>query len=141
MDVLSKQERAALLDALDDEYKAWTTYDQVIRDLGEVRPFINIREAEGRHIAALLKLFERYGLAAPPNRWPGNTPRYRDVATACRAGIAGEIENVALYDRLLRATSRPDILSVLEALREASQERHLPGFQRCAQRRREPRRI
>lgn len=50
MDTLDELETAALLGALDDEYKSWTTYDQVIGDLGAVRPFSNIRAAEGRHI-------------------------------------------------------------------------------------------
>jgi len=35
---------------------------------------------------------------------------------------------------LLQSTQRPDVLQVFEALRSASQDRHLPAFQRCAQR-------
>ena len=38
---LEEQERQALREALDDEYHAWATYDQVIADFGAVRPFIN----------------------------------------------------------------------------------------------------
>ena len=73
-----------MADALDDEYKSRETYAQVIRDFGEVRPFINIVEVEARHIEALLAPFKRYGIAAPENIW---------------------------------------------------EDRHLPAFQRCAQRR------
>ena len=58
MTSLSQAEINALLEALDDEYRAWSTYDQVLRDFGDVRPFINIREAEARHIETLL---EHYG--------------------------------------------------------------------------------
>lgn len=134
MDKLDELETSALLDALDDEYKSWTTYDQVIRDFGEVRPFINIREAEGRHIEALLELFRRYGVTPPANPWPGQVARFADLHAACQAGVAGEIENVTLYDRVLRSTARPDILAVYEALRQASQERHLAAFRRCVQR-------
>ena len=47
---LNKAELAALHEALEDEYRAWATYDQVIRDFGEVRPFSNIREAEARPV-------------------------------------------------------------------------------------------
>jgi len=43
-------------------------HEQVIRDLGQVRPFISIVEAEARHISALLALFERYGIAPPENK-------------------------------------------------------------------------
>ncbi len=134
MDKLNECETTALFDALDDEYKSWSTYDRVIRDFGEVRPFINIRDAEGRHIEALLGLCRRYGVTPPGNRWAGETPVYADLHAACEAGVTGEIENVALYDRVLRSTTRPDILAVYKALRRASQERHLPAFQRCVQR-------
>lgn len=127
-------ERKALQEALDDEYKAHTTYDQVIRDFGPVRPFVNIVDAEARHISALLSLFEKYEIAAPANRWPGKVPRFPSIHEACVASIQGEIDNVAIYDRALKTTSRPDILSVYHALRSASQDRHLPAFQRCAQR-------
>jgi hypothetical protein len=41
---------------------------------------------------------------------------------------------VAIYDRVLNSTTRPDILRVYSALREASLERHLPAFRRCAER-------
>jgi hypothetical protein len=134
MENLSKQEEAALLEALDDEYKAWATYDQVIRDFGEVRPFINIREAEGRHIEALLGLLRLYEIAPPPNQWVGNTVHYGSVSEACRAGVQAEIANAALYERLLRLTAKEDILTVYRALHRASQEHHLPAFQRCAER-------
>lgn len=132
---LDDTERQALEDALDDEYKSHATYDQVIRDFGSVRPFINIVEAEARHISALLSLFDKYGIAAPANRWAGKAPRFSSVHDACVASVQGEIENVTLYDRLLKSTRRVDIISVYQALRSASQDRHLPAFQRCKQRR------
>jgi hypothetical protein len=56
-DPLNAIERQALNDALDDEYKSHATYRQVIADHGPIRPFINIVEAEARHIRALLDLF------------------------------------------------------------------------------------
>lgn len=131
---LSPTEVHALEEALDDEYQAWSTYDQVIADFGEVRPFANIRDAEARHIAALRTLFERYGLNVPTNPWPGKVARYASVRDACEAGVAAEIANGALYERLLAATRRPDILAVFRNLQEASQQRHLPAFRRCAER-------
>ena len=132
MDGLSEAEIRVLHEALDDEYKAWAIYDQVIPDFGEVRPFSNIREAEARHIQALLGLFARYGLAVPDNPWPGKVERYASLQAACEAGVAAEVANAELYDRLLGATRRPDILVVLRNLQAASQQRHLPAFQRCA---------
>ena len=133
MSGLNETEIRALEEALDDEYRAWATYDQVMRDFGEVRPFSNIREAEARHIEALRVLFSRYGLDIPENPWPGKVTRYADLQEACQAGVAAEIENGALYDRLLATTQRPDIVTVFRNLREASQEHHLPAFRRCVQ--------
>lgn len=131
---LDEVEIQALRDALDDEYKSHETYAQVIRDFGEVRPFINIVEAEARHYAALLSLFEKYGVAPSENRWAGKTDRFSSVQEACVSAIQGEIDNVKLYDRALDSTRRPDILAVYQALRSASQDRHLPAFRRCADR-------
>lgn len=133
MDILSETEIRALHEALDDEYHAWSTYDQVIRDFGEVPPFGNIREAEARHIEALCTLYTRYGLTVPENSWPGRVERHPNLQAACEAGVAAEIANGEMYDRLLAATGRPDILTVLRNLQAASQQRHLPAFQRCAQ--------
>ena len=109
MPTLDETEVRALHEALDDEYRAWATYDQVIADFGEVRPFSNIREAEARHIEALRTLFLRYGVAVPANPWPGKVARYANLRAACAAGVAAEIENAALYERLLASTRRPDI--------------------------------
>jgi hypothetical protein len=131
---LDDGERRALEAALDDEYKSHATYAQVIRDFGPIRPFINIVDAEARHVAALLAIFDNHGLAAPSDRWTNSVPRFASVHAACVASIQGEIENIALYDRVLASTRRPDLLTVYEALRAASQERHLPAFRRCAER-------
>jgi hypothetical protein len=133
VNTLTDAEIRALQEALDDEYQAWSTYDQVLADFGPVRPFVNIRDAEARHIEALAGLFARYGLPLPANPWPGRVPRYTSVPQACEAGVAAEVANGAMYERLLAATQRPDIVTVLRNLQRASQQRHLPAFQRCVQ--------
>lgn len=134
MSQLNEQERGVLLEALDDEYHAWATYDQVIADFGDVSPFTNVREAEARHIEALLSLFHRFGLQVPHNSWPGRVERYPSLLAACEAGVAAEVANAGLYDRLLATTERPEIAVVLRRLQEASQQRHLPAFRRCVER-------
>jgi hypothetical protein len=131
---LTDIEIAALREALDDEYRAWATYDQVIADFGVAPPFSNIRAAEARHIDALRVLFDRYRLPLPRNPWPGKVTRYSSLQEACEAGVAAEIENGALYERLFASTERSDILAVFRNLRDASQQNHLPAFRRCAQR-------
>jgi hypothetical protein len=115
MPELNKAEIGALQEALDDEYRAWAIYNQVIHDFGEVRPFTNILGAEERHIDALHSLFVRYGLAVPNNSWPEKVPHYASIKEACEAGVAAEIANGALYERLLGATRREDILRVFFA--------------------------
>ena len=134
MNELNKSEVDALHEALDDEYRAWATYDQVIRDFGGVRPFSNIRDAEARHIQALCSLFNSYGIPVPGNDWPGRVARYMTVHEACKAALAAEIENGQMYDRLLRSTDRTDIQTVFRNLQEASQQRHLAAFRRCVER-------
>ena len=131
---LSDQERADLVTALDDEYMARATYAQVIADFGDVRPFSNIVEAEARHVGALLTVFERYGVAAPADTWPGRVPRYSSLHEACLAGVEAEVANGDLYERLLAGRGRADIVAVYRNLQEASQERHLPAFRRCSER-------
>ena len=131
---LNKKELDALHEALDDEYRAWATYDQVIRDFGEVRPFINIRHAEARHIQALCSLFNSYGITVPKNNWPGRVDHYASVEAACKAGVEAEIANGEMYDRLIGNARKNDIITVLRNLQEASQQRHLPAFQRCVER-------
>jgi len=134
MQKLSKKEQAALHEALDDEYRAWATYDQIISDFGQVRPFVNIREAEARHIQALCRLFERYEIVIPRNNWSGRVEHFATLQAACEAGVEAEIENGELYVRLLRSTDKPDILQVFRNLQQASQQNHLPAFQRCVAR-------
>jgi len=134
MTPLSEAEIQVLHEALDDEYRAWATYDQVIADFGAVQPFVNIRAAEARHIGALHRLYQRYGLTIPDNSHPGKVTRYPSLTAACEAGIEAEIVNGEMYTRLMATNPRPDILTVLRNLQAASQQRHLPAFRRCAQR-------
>jgi hypothetical protein len=133
MNQLTETEIRVLNEALDDEYHAWTTYNQVIADFGEVPPFSNIREAEARHIEALCTLFALYGLPVPENPWPGKVARFASLQAACEAGMVAEIANGEMYERLLGIAQHPDILTVLRNLQEASQQRHLAAFQRCTQ--------
>jgi rubrerythrin len=125
-----------LTEALDDEYKALAAYRKVIEKFGPIRPFVNIVEAEARHAAALLSLFERYGIPVPEDRWPERVTAPDTVEEACRSAVEAEIYNMAMYDRLLAATPEPDVRRVLENLRSASRDRHLPAFKHCFQRNR-----
>jgi rubrerythrin len=124
-----------LTEALEDEYKARATYQKVIEKFGLVRPFANIVEAEDRHVAALLSLFEQYRIPVPEDHWAARVTVPDTLAEACRKAIEAEKENMAIYDRLLAATPEPDVRRVLENLQAASRDRHLPAFERCISRR------
>lgn len=133
MTPLADPELQALQDAPNDDYHAWSVYSQVLQDFGPVRPFLNIRDSEQRHIQALHNLFQRYNMPIPPNPWGTATvPRFKSLQEASEAGVQAEIDNVDLYKRILAATEWPEILQVFRRLQAASQQRHLPAFQRAA---------
>ncbi|MDD2676219.1 MAG: DUF2202 domain-containing protein [Methylacidiphilaceae bacterium] len=121
----------ALREALEDEYRARATYGKVIEAFGRVRPFVNIVEAEDRHAKALLALFTRFGIEPPRDTWPERVTAPASLAEACRAGVEAEIENQAMYERLLKEIQEPQARRVMQRLQRASLERHLPAFQRC----------
>lgn len=132
--------QAALIEALtgpDGEYAAYAMYSAVIDTYGDVEPYVTIREAEGRHIEALERQLDRYGID-----YPKENPDLRKVEApeslleAAQAWADGEIANVELYDKLIAqvpADEYPNVVRVLENLRAASLEAHLPVFQAAAE--------
>ena len=133
VDNLDNSIAEALNEAIQDEYLAWSTYDKVIKEFGTVRPFIMIIRAEEQHIASLKALFDKYGLAIPANEWPGEITAPGSLSEACAVGVEAEIANAALYrERLIPAAEGySDIISVFENLMSASQNKHLPSFEKC----------
>ncbi|WP_217650568.1 ferritin-like domain-containing protein [Spirulina major] len=122
---------AALTEALQDEYKARATYRQILRRFGQVQPFVNILNAEERHIRALDPLFHRYQIPIPADPGPGQVTIPDSLAAACAEGVTAELENGAMYDRLLAMTQAyPDVQRVFRNLQRASQQNHLRAFQR-----------
>jgi len=128
---ISEDEKEALNTAIDDEYKARATYEKVMDSFGEVRPFVNVQEAEEKHIEALLALYEKYSLQVPGDEWFELIPEFDSITTACEAAAAAEMVNVALYDELMGKVDNEDIIFVFTELQRASWESHLPAFQRC----------
>ena len=121
----------ALLEALDDEYKARATYAAVIDRFGPVRPFVNIIQSEQRHINALQMLLRQRGLAIPADPYGGRVKAPDSLEQACALGVQAEVENAALYDRLNRqAAQDAEVVAVFANLQQASQENHLPAFRR-----------
>jgi hypothetical protein len=122
-----------LNEALMDEYKARDTYQKIIDTFGPVRPFINIVEAEQRHIEMLLPLYEKYAIPLPIEPDPERVTITDSLQNACQMGVEEELTNMAMYDRLIAAADQPDVIEILQRLQAASRDHHLPAFQRCAQ--------
>lgn len=123
-----------LAEALEDEYRAQAKYRKIIEKFGPVHPFVNIVDAECRHISVLLPLFQQYGIV-PPDDQEDLSDRVPDtLLEACEEGVKAELDNIALYDRLIAATEQSDVSRVLRNLQAASRDRHLPAFQRCVER-------
>lgn len=130
---LSDSARNALDRAYTDEYHAHELYGAVIAEQGSVRPFIMIIRSEEKHLSSLVALYDKYGIT-PPTLPPTKLTVPTTLATACTAGVTAEKLNIALYEEELLpvVTGYPDITSVFTQLMQASQERHLPAFIRCA---------
>lgn len=129
---LDEKTQHALIAAINDEYRAKALYQKVIEQFGDVRPFSNIIQAEQHHIEELLPLFKKYGIDVPQERELENAPTFSTLQAACEVGVTAEIENAKLYDGFFTFVKEQDILEVFTALRDTSQNKHLPTFERCA---------
>jgi hypothetical protein len=132
--MIDEKTKAMVLEALIDEYKARAFYRLVIKRFGLVQPFVNIVEAEDMHARALERLCARYEIPLPADEWDRTLRPPSSVLEACRAGVEGEIENIAMYDRFLHETKEPEIQALFQQLQARSRDAHLPAFQRCAAR-------
>jgi len=128
----------ALLETLtgpEGEYAAYASYAAVIKKYGEVEPYLHIMEAEGRHITALQRQLDKYGIAYPAeNPYLGQIEAPESLLEAAQAWAEGEIANVEMYAQLLSVVEEySDITRVFLNLQRASQEAHLPAFESAAQ--------
>ena len=108
--------------AVYDEFKAYETYTKILQ------PFVNIKEAEAVHYAALIKLMEKYGVEVPINDWASKIEIPNTLIECCELGVAGEISNIAMYNNLLGFTIENDVKDTLYRLQAASFNNHLPAF-------------
>ncbi len=120
-----------ILEALNEKYKARAFYRLVIKAFSPVRPFINIVQAEDTHARALEALCARYGIPLPPDDWEARLQPPSSVLEACRAGVEGEHENIAMYERFLHETDEAEVRALFQRLQARSRDAHLPAFERC----------
>jgi hypothetical protein len=116
----------------DGEFAASASYQAVLDQYGQVEPYATIKTAEDRHANALIRQLERYGIDVPDNPYTGAIEAPTDLETAAIAWAEGEIANVEMYDELLAQATDSHLIRVLENLRRASLESHLPAFEAAA---------
>ncbi len=120
----------ALRESLQDERRAEAFYTAVTAKYGQVRPFSNIVHAEGRHAAVIEMMMTRHDVPVPANAQTDPPAVPGTLAECNRLAAQLEVENIAMYDRLLGDVTAPDIRAAFENLRNASKSNHLPAFER-----------
>lgn len=116
----------------DGEYAAAASYDAVLQQFGAVEPYATIYEAEIRHANALTRQLERAGVTVPANPYMGKIAAPDSLTSAAEAWAEGEILNVEMYDVLLQQSTDENLTKVLNNLRSASLNSHLPLFEKAA---------
>lgn len=114
--------------AVYDEFHAFETYSAIINKFGNVSPFINIKEAEAVHYSALMPLCEKYAVNIPINDWASKIEIPNTLVECCELGVASEINNIKMYDNLIKHTNELDVKDLLYKLQAASYNNHLPAF-------------
>ena len=128
---LSEIEVQGLQDAILEEFGAFNLYEAVIAQFGDVIPFNQIALSEQQHTNALIRQAEKYGVVVPANLGLTQPISFTTLTDACAAGVAAEIADAALYDRLKAETTREDLLRLYDRLQSASLNQHLPEFELC----------
>ena len=129
---LSPDAKAALLRALDEEYRAESLYASIVSKVGARPPFQPITRSERHHGWILESLATAHGLELPTNPWAAaNQPEVANLAAGCRAGVESEKKTIAIYDELLKTDLPQDLRRAFDHLRAASAQRHLPAFEAC----------
>ncbi len=132
---LNAEAYAAILEALDDEYKARAFYLAVLEHFPGALPFDHVVDAEERHADKLAALLRLYGHVAPTNAYIGSEEILRSapasLACACDMSVEEKRRNVSLYkSRLLpQVSAYPRVIEVFTRLMLASRDRHLPAFE------------
>lgn len=119
--------------ALQDENLAQARYNDILGNFGDIQSFAQIKEAEMRHIQALLPLFYRYQVPLPEDISYSFITTPINIKAAYASGVQGEIENISMYDKFLLRDIPDDIRLVFTQLRNASIN-HLAAFERGLER-------
>ena len=125
---ITPEQEAALIEFWLDEHTALATYESIMAQFGRVAPFASVANAEQSHINALERVFARYGVEVPSVP-TFDVPAFESLEDACAAAAQAEINNAGLYDEYLALFTQADILRVINSLKSASLNNHLPAFE------------
>lgn len=115
--------------SIQDEYLARSRYNAILKKFGERPPFSRIKRAEERHIQALRPLFSKHKVTVPKDTSLLYTAPPVSLKEAFAAGVRGEMDNIAMYDKFLKERNLPqDVKNVFSNLQNASKG-HLAAFQ------------
>ncbi len=81
--------------AIQDEYRAEARYRAAIEKFGDIRPFSNIVNAEGFHIALLKPLFETHDVSIPDNTAADHVVIPDTLAETLKAAVGWAAEQYA----------------------------------------------
>lgn len=113
--------------AIQDEQLAHGEYAYVLETFGDQAPFNNIVSAEAQHISEMTVLFEKYDLPVPADESADHLKQVADIKASLEACAAGEVDNIAMYNKFLELDIPDDVRATFTALRNAS-EGHLQAF-------------
>ena len=115
------------------EYAAYATYDAILKKYGNVEPYATVLGSEQRHINALTRQLQRYGVTVPANPYLGKITLAADLKAIASDEAQGERDNVAMYDKLMpQANGDAQLQRVFTNLRGASRDIHLVLFKKAA---------
>lgn len=119
--------KAALDVVLLDEYKARAEYQAIVNQFGSVSPYVQLINAETRHIAALSRLYEAFGFTLPVDTGAASVVLPSSLEAGYQIGIDAETANIALYASYLKTDLPDSIERIFTNLQNAS-ENHLAIF-------------
>lgn len=115
--------------SIEDEYLARSEYEIIMDKFGEEKPFTNIIKAEVNHIEQLTVLFSKYNVLIPQDISMDFIVVPDNLNESFAAGVAAEIENIAMYEKFLKEDIPEDVRAVFIELRDGS-ESHLSAFEK-----------
>ncbi len=131
------QLKSALDIVLADEYKARAEYAAIVLKYGQVNPFVQLIQAETRHIESLTRLYKAFDFAILSDNGATFAVVPTSLEAAYQIGSDAETANIAYYETYLNTKLPQSVELIFTHLQNAS-ERHLQIFTDYANGKTEP---